>query len=457
MKYFITLLFICASISSFAQEIELETYATGLSQPVDLKHAGDERLFAVEKNGRIRVIDGTGTVLSTPFLDIVGQTSVGSEQGLLSVAFHPDYADNGKFYINYTIPNGDTRISEYTVSAGDPNVADPASEEIILEFNQTQSNHNGGCLQFGPDGYLYIAAGDGGGAGDIPNNAQNNALLLGTLIRIDVDNPVPGGTNYGIPADNPFAGSTTEREEIWAYGLRNPWKFSFDSATDELWIADVGQNAIEEINRVGSDEAGLNYGWRCYEGDQTFNTSNCPPIEDLTFPVAQYPHSVGFSITGGYVYNGTEYPNLQGYYFFADFGTGVIGTVDGDNNLNNLGTFSGNWSSFGVDQNNELYIVNFSGTVERIVSPQVAGIDENLAGTFTIFPNPASDMITLETTASRLSSYSIVDMKGSMLAYSEVVEASRIDINISNLSNGLYLVKGETADGHTFIKKLVVD
>ena len=456
MKKLPLLLLLCATTFVFAQDISLETYATGFDDPVDLKHAGDDRLFVVEQGGTIQIIDGSGNTLTTPFLDISGQVSGGSEQGLLSVAFHPDYATNGKFYVNYTNLNGNTQVSEFTVDAGNPNIADATSEVPIIGFNQTQSNHNGGCLQFGPDGYLYIASGDGGGAGDIPNNAQNNTLLLGTMLRIDVDNPVPGGTNYGIPADNPFAGSTSERQEIWAFGLRNPWKFSFDSATDDLWIADVGQGDIEEINRVGVTEAGLNYGWRCYEGDMEFNLSGCPPATDLTFPIAQYNQPTGFSITGGYVYNGTLQAPLVGFYFFADFATGLIGTVDAAGTLNNLGTFGGNWSTFGVDNDNELFIVNYSGTVSRIIGETTAGVDENNPGTLAMYPNPANEKITLQLTNDLLSSYAIMDMKGSTLLSEEAISGTQKTINVSTLSQGIYLIKVTTENNNSFVKKLVV-
>ena len=461
MKRIPLLLLVLTSTFIFAQDIELETYATGFSQPVDLKNAGDDRLFVVEKNGRIRIIDGSGATLPTPFLDIVGQTSSGSEQGLLSVAFHPDYANNGKFYVNYTIPNGNTRVSEFTVSAGDPNVADASSEVTIIEFSQPFSNHNGGCIQFGPDGFLYIASGDGGSGGDPGNRAQNVELLLGKLLRIDIDNPIPGGTNYSIPADNPFAGNPSNAQEIWAYGLRNPWKFSFDSATDDLWIADVGQNAIEEINKVGSDEAGLNYGWVCFEGTQTFATppaaATCPPPSPVTDPVAEYPHSQGQSITGGYVYNGTMQPSLQGFYFFADFVSGIIGTVDENDNLNNLGSFGGNWATFGVDQNDELFIVNFNGTISRIVEPKTAGVDENNLSSLRLYPNPASNKFTVDIENNLLASYEVLDMKGSVIFSENEINNKQHEVDVTSLTNGIYLLRVTTTNNQITTKKLVVE
>ena len=454
----ITLLFATLLISyiTFAQEIELEPYASGFSEPVDLKNAGDDRLFVVEQGGTIKIIDGNGIVLSNDFLDISGDVSGGSEQGLLSIAFHPDYANNGKFYVNYTKTNGDTRVSEFTVDSGNPNLADPNSEVTIIEIAQPFSNHNGGCLQFGTDGYLYIATGDGGSGGDPNNLAQNTTNLLGNILRIDVDNPIPGATNYGIPADNPFAGDPSNREEIWAYGLRNPWKFSFDSATNNLWIADVGQGEIEEINRVGGSEAGLNYGWRCYEGSEPFNTTNCPPAGNLTFPVAEYNHPTGFSITGGYVYNGTLQPSLQGLYFFADFATSLIGYVDSNDNLTNLGSFGGGWSSFGVDIDNELFIVNYSGSVSRIIEAPIIGVEEHTTTDFSFFPNPANEKISLQIENDTFASVSILDIKGSVLFSEENIAQQHKDIDISTLSQGIYLLKVTTAGNNSFTKKLVI-
>lgn len=454
-----TILFVLLCFSGMlmtAQPFSLEPYATGFNQPVDLKNAGDERLFVVEKGGTIQVVDGSGNMNATPFLDISGQVSGGSEQGLLSVAFHPDYTNNGLFYVNYTKINGDTRVSQFSVDPSNPDIALPGSELPIIEFNQTNANHNGGCLQFGPDGYLYIASGDGGGAGDIPNNAQNKTLLLGKLLRIDIDNPVTGGANYGIPVDNPFAGSTTEREEIWAYGLRNPWKFSFDSETNDLWIADVGQGEIEEINKVGNTEAGLNYGWRCYEGSEIFNNAGCPPAEDLTFPIAEYTHDDGRSITGGYVYRGLESSEFVGYYFFADFVTGLMGTVSPTGEYQDYGTFGGNWSTFGVDNDENLYVVGFNGVVSRILFPLI-GFDDPVNTIFKLYPNPAEDTVNLQLTNAVISSVRILDMKGSVLIREEGLNVSQKEINIASLAEGIYLLNLTTQNNNSFIKKLVIE
>ncbi len=236
----------------------------------------------MEQGGKIKILSN-GVINPVPFLDISGQISSGSERGLLGLAFHPDYADNGYFYVNYTKQNGDTQVSRFTRDPANPDIADPTSELPIIGYSQPFANHNGGCLAFGPDGYLYIGSGDGGSGGDPGNRAQNINLLLGKLLRIDVDNP-SGGNNYGIPADNPFVGNPNAKGEIWAYGLRNPWRFSFDFTDNNLWIGDVGQGNIEEVDRTATTEAGFNYGWRCYEGSQPYNTENCPPQSELTFP-----------------------------------------------------------------------------------------------------------------------------------------------------------------------------
>lgn len=444
-------MFLVASLCS--QTISLESFASGFSSPVDLKNAGDDRLFVVEQGGRIKILNPDGTTNGTPFLNISGIISTGSERGLLGLAFHPDYATNGYFYVNYTNGSGNTQVSRFSVSGGDPDVADPGSELQIIDYNQPFPNHNGGSLNFGPDGYLYIGSGDGGSGGDPGNRAQNTELLLGKILRIDVDNP-GGGNNYGIPGDNPFAGDPPNAEEIWAYGIRNPWKFTFDSATGDIWIADVGQSAREEINKAESTEAGLNYGWRCYEGNLPFNTTGCPDPSELTFPIAEYPHPTGGSITGGYVYRGSVYSNIQGYYFAADFITGLIVTVDPGGNFTNLGTFGGNWSSFGEDINGELYLVNYNGLIFKIEG-EILSVDSNELASLQMFPNPASDSVNFRWNAGNIQEIEVLDMRGSVLASEKKINASQIEIPTSILSRGIYLVRIQTEKGRA-IKKLVI-
>ncbi|TDI69406.1 MAG: T9SS type A sorting domain-containing protein [Bacteroidetes bacterium] len=452
-KYFSTLFIVLFGATLFSQNITLESFATGFSFPVDLKNAGDARLFVVEQGGLIKILNADGTTNATPFLDISSLVSGGSEQGLLGLAFHPNYAANGYFYVNYTDNSGDTEVSRFSVSAGDPDVADPNSEFPIIAYNQPFSNHNGGSINFGPDdGFLYISAGDGGSGGDPGNRAQNTEILLGKLLRIDVDNP-GGGNNYGIPVDNPFAGDPPNAEEIWAYGLRNPWKFSFDRDNGDLWIADVGQNAIEEINKAGGTEAGLNYGWRCYEGSLPFNTAGCPNPSELTFPIAEYPHPTGFSITGGYVYRGSVYSDIAGYYFCGDFGTGLIATVDPGGSFNNLGTFGGSWSSFGQDITGELYIVNYNGQISKILG-ETLSLDNVDTISISMYPNPSNDKVTIRLDKGRLTKISVIDLKGSVLYSVENIQALSKEINIEGLSQGIYLVK-ITSEKGTAIKKLL--
>ncbi|MCA9312071.1 MAG: PQQ-dependent sugar dehydrogenase, partial [Phycisphaerales bacterium] len=320
------------SVLGGAITLDSNRVATGMERPILVTHApGDYgRIFVVEKRGHIEILDATNNYAHIgQFLDIDfrvggGDTSF-SEQGLLGMAFHPNYASNGKFYLNYTNTAGNTVVAEYMVSAGDPNVAD-ITETKILQVAQPFTNHNCGWLEFGPDGYLYIGMGDGGSGGDPGNRAQDlSNQLLGKLLRIDVDGSGSGPfLAYGIPADNPFVG-TGNSEEIWAYGLRNPWRNCFDKLTGDLYIADVGQNAWEEVNVTpASSTGGENYGWRCYEGNATYNTSGCAPAATMEFPVHVYNHSTGFSITGGRVYRGCLMPELDGTYFFADYGTARI-------------------------------------------------------------------------------------------------------------------------------------
>jgi glucose/arabinose dehydrogenase len=328
---------------------------SGLEQPVDIQNAGDGsgRLFVVEKPGRIRVIVN-GLALADSFLDLrerVGGT--GLEQGLLGLAFHPNYAGNGYFFVNYTDRNGDTVISRFQVSADDPNRADPQSELVLLRVNQSYPNHNGGGLAFGPDGYLYIGLGDGGAAGDPEGNAQNLSTYLGKMLRLDVDAP-------------------EARPEIWASGLRNPWRFSFDPLTGDLYIADVGQNAWEEINFVPAGTAGgLNFGWDFFEGLHPYE-GQPPDGIPFTDPVAEYSHNEGCSITGGYVYRGAELPEWQGVYFYSDYCTGnVSGLIRTDAETWQsaiLFSIGSSVSTFGVDETGELYLADFgSGSILRLV------------------------------------------------------------------------------------------
>jgi glucose/arabinose dehydrogenase len=341
-----------------------------LASPVFLTVApGDSsRLFVVEQAGRIRVIRHD-TLLTTPFLDISGLVTAGGEQGLLSMAFHPDYQANHFFYVSYTDTAGDSRIARYQTSAN-PEVADPASATAILSLAQPYTNHNGGLVAFGPDGKLYIGFGDGGSGGDPQGNGQNRGTLLAKLLRIDVD----GGSPYAVPADNPFVGVSGVRGEIWAYGLRNPWRFSFDAATGDLYIADVGQSAREEVDVEPAGSAGgANYGWNIMEGTICYGSSSCSQT-GLTLPVIDYPHSGGAcSITGGYVYRGQALPVLQGRYLYSDYCTGWVrsftlvgGQATDPRDWPDLAVGAG-VSSFGEDWPGNLYLMTLAGRLYRIV------------------------------------------------------------------------------------------
>lgn len=353
-----------------AQTLSLTNFATGLDSPVSIAFPpGDDRMFVVEQDGVIQIVSPSGIVNPSPFLDIQGPVYAGgNEQGLLGLAFHPDYANNGYFYVNYTygnFNNSSTRIARYTVSAN-PDVADASSEFEIMTISQPYSNHNGGAVEFGPDGYLYIGTGDGGSANDPGNRSQNGTSMLGKMLRIDVD----GGSPYAIPADNPFVGDPNVNDEIWSIGLRNPWRYSFDRRNGNLWIADVGQNAWEEIDFESSlSPGGLNYGWRCYEGDHPFNTNGCGPIGDYTGPVFEYANtnSQGCSVTGGYVYRSAEYAGLYGKYLFTDFCSGKFWATDASFNTVELANLSNNsYSCFGEGPCGTLYVGNRNGIIHRV-------------------------------------------------------------------------------------------
>jgi len=351
--------------------VSLVPVADGFDAPTFVGNAGDERLFVVEQRGRIRIVSN-GELLPEPFLDIREQVgSQSNEQGLLSIAFHPDYAGNGVFFLDYTDRNGDTVISRWQVS-DDPNRADASSETVLLQIAQPYPNHNGGQLQFGPDGYLYVGMGDGGSGGDPQNNGQNPGTLLGALLRLDVD-AEGGGAHYAIPPDNPYIGDENGRNEVWAIGLRNPWRFSFDRETGDLYVADVGQNMYEEVNFVPAGQgAGLNFGWNWMEGNHCFR-DGCDPGAFYA-PVAEYSHGQGeCSITGGYVYRGAAFPAMRGNYLYGDFCSGRLWTLfrqpDGSWVNNAIGVAPGSLTTFGEGFDGELYLTTREGVLYRIEQP----------------------------------------------------------------------------------------
>lgn len=346
----------------------------GLQRPLYLTHAGDGsgRLFILEKPGRIRIFDAD-QLQERPFLDITDRVgSSSNEQGLLGLAFAPDYETSGLFWVNYTDRSGDTTIARYRVSA-DPNIADPDSEFMVMKIEQPAPNHNGGMLTFGPDGYLWIGTGDGGAANDRFQNGQNPVSLLGKMLRIDVTNDL--SQPYTIPPDNPWVATDWNGvdvlDEIWAVGLRNPWRFNFDRRTGDLWIADVGQNQWEEVNRTeASETGGLNYGWPIMEATHCFGGDNCNDA-GLETPILEYDHDGRCSITGGYVYRGQAYPAISGVYFYADYCSGEVWAAVPDK--------KGVWrsdvllqtnrliTSFGEDESGELYIVDDDGGVAQLI------------------------------------------------------------------------------------------
>ena len=355
-----------------ANSIEVAFPELRFVRPVDIQHAADSsnRLFVVEQAGVIKVFDNNpGVSAAKEFLDIRDRVNDGGkEEGLLGLAFHPDYSNNELFYVYYTGKNPrHSVLARYRVRTGNPDSADPDNEEVILRTPQPMANHNGGQIAFGPDGYLYIALGDGGGANDPNHNGQDRTSLLGAILRIDVDNPGASGT-YGIPADNPFAGNNVGfREEIYAYGLRNPWRFSFDPPTGRLFAADVGQRKYEEIDVI---ENGGNYGWRTMEGLHCSDTSPICDPAGFVSPIHEYfHHGESKSVTGGFVYRGQGVPELQGLYVYADYVDGTIWALeyDGTDQVQNteLIKTSLNISSFGVDEQHELYIAAFDGQLYR--------------------------------------------------------------------------------------------
>jgi glucose/arabinose dehydrogenase len=356
-----------AAVIPSASDVHWDQVAGDLNSPVGFDNAGDGsgRLFILEQPGRILILKD-GNTLAPPFLDIrdrVGRR--GSEQGLLGLAFHPRYAENGFFYVNYTDLNGDTNISRFSVDGANPDIADPSSEKRLMFVEQPYPNHNGGSVVFGPDGYLYLGLGDGGAGGDPQGNAQSTDTLLGKILRIDINS----GDPYTIPPDNPFAGGGG-LPEIWAYGLRNPWRFSFDPLLGDVYIGDVGQNAWEEIDYLPAGSSpGANFGWDRQEGLHHFEGVNLG--DNFIDPVAEYDHSQGCSVTGGVVYRGSNLAGWQGVYLYGDYCSGRVWGL--------LHTPDGNWqnellfqtgmsiSSFGVDESGEVYLLDHNGSVYRLV------------------------------------------------------------------------------------------
>ncbi|MEO6169021.1 MAG: PQQ-dependent sugar dehydrogenase [Chitinophagales bacterium] len=404
MKNVFTLLILFVAVNfGWAQttvpELELEDFSEGFNKPLDIQNCGDSRLFIVEQTGKIWIVDDQGNKSAEPFIDLTSRVKYdGAEQGLLGLAFHPNYAENGFFYVNYITLEGNTRIARFHVT-NDPNKADPYSQKIILKVKQPFTNHNGGCIRFGHDGYLYIGLGDGGDAGDPFENAQNPGELLGKMLRIDVNTADP----YGIPPTNPFVNMAGYQPEIWALGLRNPFRWSFDRLTGDLWIGDVGQDKWEEINyQPMTSPGGQNYGWDCKEGKHKFEPANCDASDVLTPPVYNYKHINGdCTVIGGFVYRGSEFPNLYGKYVYNDYCSGKYRVLFLENNVWTSvdvleeGPFE--YVTFGEDMHGELYSADIEGgEIFHVidVSPLKVGTSSN-QDAVTLYPNPNTGQFTV--------------------------------------------------------------
>jgi glucose/arabinose dehydrogenase len=463
LKIILPLFFLMISGShSSSQSIlavsSISPFATGLARVVCLSNCGDSRLFITDQSGYIRIVDSSGTVNPRPFLDIHERVVFNGEQGLLGMAFHPQYPTNGLFYVNYIGRGDSTHISRFRMMDGYPQKADSLSEFKLLTIYQPFKNHNGGDLQFGPDGYLYIGLGDGGSSGDPGNRAQNPKELLGKLLRIDVNQ----GNPYTIPPTNPFYTNPDTLGEIWALGLRNPWRFSFDRLTGDLWIADVGQSSNEEINiQLATSTGGENYGWKCYEGNDVYNNSVCNTEATLTFPIFTYPHGQECSVTGGYVYRGNPSSLFYGYYFFADYCSDRIWALNHTDQgwvRQEFGRFAGNnFSSFGEDSKGRLYIAGYSsGTVYRLddVTTGIAG-NENREGVKIFQSNfPGKIHIEIGNQPKQETHYTLYNLNG-IVCFTGSSNDADFEINTGRLASGIYFLKINNGR-NSFAKKVIV-
>jgi len=449
------LLFTVSIFSSFiinAQSINIEEFATGFTAPVEITHANDNRMFVVQQNGMIRIVQPNGSINATNFLNISSKITYGGERGLLGLAFHPQYSTNGYFFVYYNDTNGNITVARYTRSSN-PDVADATTEKIVLNLPKPFDNHNGGSIHFAPDGYLWIVTGDGGSGGDPNNNAQNKNSLLGKMLRLDINSTGP----YNIPPDNPFVG-VDGADEVWAYGLRNAWKFNFDTTSGNVMIADVGQGQIEEINRQPMSQAGLNYGWRCYEGNTPYNTTGCPSTSTMTFPIAAYNHTGGkCSITGGYIYRGTQYTALQGRYIFADYCSTQIGILNPDDSITWTAAFSGNnFSTFGINNQNELFVASVNnGKIFKITSGTLATQENNLSTQIKIYPNPASKKVFIDGVKDKNTSVELFSSDGKIVIESQKIGNDN-SIDISGIPSGVYFITINSEKLKSYSQKLII-
>lgn len=449
---------ICFSNATNAQPtIGFNKILSGFNMPVDIKNAGDRtnRLFIVEQPGTIKIYKN-GSVLSTPFLDISNLVYyAGGEQGLLSIAFHPQYNRVGAFFVYYNNKDGDITLARYLVSRTNPDVANPNSGVVLFSRPKPNnySNHNGGSLHFGKDGNLYLSIGDGGGAGDQNNNGQNGQTFYGKMLRLNVN--VLNAPYYKIPPDNPFLNDPNVLDEIWALGLRNPWKWSFDRQTNDTWIADVGQDKWEEVDfRKPAQAGGSNYGWRCYEGNAAYNTNGCESRNNYVFPIFDYAHNFtngGLCIIGGYVYRGSQFPQLQGYYICADYISANSWKIKSDG--------IGGWNvylqknvpsgiiSFGEDQAGEIYASTSAGDIYHVVTTSdfvTAPSASNIAATIPTFVYPTlvdnSKITIVLNDAYKL--VRLLDMNGNELMKQNVTGTKgNMSLHLPRLSSGTYIVQ----------------
>lgn len=456
MKKITTLLFFSIYCLSFSQVIDIQPFASGFNTPVEITNAGDDRLFVVEWAGKIRIINSDGTVNPVDFLTVPSSIIMtGAERGLLGLAFDPQYVTNGYFYICYTsMPAGDVTIARYSRDPENANLALPNSSLIIMSIPHLLGVHNGGTLRFGPDGFLYLGVGDGA---DPITTAQNIDTNLGKMLRIDVSTSTELNP-YAIPPGNPFVG-VDGNDEIWATGLRNPWKFSFNRLTGNLWIADVGESDYEEINHVASTQAGLNYGWACYEGVTALLECTLPAA-DFTWPLTTYTHAPGLcSIIGGYVYTGTMYPDLQNKYFFADLCANNIFAADVTTGvITSSATFPGDlyyFMTLGEDSGGQLYAAGSSGVIYKIVDTNLHTTGFSKFG-FTVLPNPASSEISVKLNNSNYPAQAnLIDLQGKLLL-SQKLESEATQIYTASLQNGVYVLSVTDNEGSISSAKMVI-
>lgn len=444
---------------------QLKQFALVARGTVDIAHCGDSRLFAVNQVGWVRIIDSTGKVSPQFFLNIEPLVLVGGEQGLLGLAFHPNFKQTGWIFVNYTKKDGNSRVSRFSLRPNNPNQIDPLSELPILEVAQPFPNHNGGCLKFGPDGQLYIGFGDGGAGGDPYGNGQNTNTFLGKILRINVDSST-AAQPYAIPADNPFVGKSGYAPEIWSLGWRNPWRFSFDRLLGDMWIGDVGQDGQEEIDVEAPGNGGLNYGWRCMEGTSNLNFPNCLPPGEFVKPAFTYGHTDEpcLSVTGGFVYRGTQSPGLYGRYLFTDYCTGhwwmlnrIANGTYASTDLADLN--DSDYSSLGEDSKGELYVAGMSsGKIYKIsYSEPVATAMPSDVTDCRLSPNPTQDVFELVLALRTTEKVAVALCDAQQRVFSAQNQHGsniRMQFDLRSLPAGTYYLKVQTLGGH-FVKEVV--